>query len=580
MDADGRFTLGSNEFTELLGPRITSALGRTWDDVAAELTLDPEGLVRRALGTRDTWSGIKVAWPIEGSEERLTIELSGLPLYDRDRVFRGYRGFGVCRDTDRLARVAALRRAASAAALRAAPSRAKDAQSDAVDAASRSETIENVVRFPGPPVEPRPANDQALIPALSPVERSAFREIARQLSARLQIDDEAASEPPAPPPLRRPSPPDIVEPEQRVRRDGQETAVLDRLPIGILVYRYDQLLYANRAFLDATGYADLDTLRSAGGLDCLFVETQANADPDAPGKPIAISTARSESGPMAARLLATMWDGESAMMIAQQAPRIADDRARAPGKLEQDMRAMRRELEKATTAKSELLAKISHGVRTPLNSILGFSEVMLEERFGPIGNERYRAYLEDIRASGALVLALVNDMLELSRMEAGQLELTFADIDLNMMVNECVAAMQPPAARERVIMRTSLAANAPRITADVKSVRQIIINMLSNAIKLTGAGGQVIVSTGLSGARGVVLRIRHTGPGMSDSDVKSALEPFQTAVSAPTSAGSGLGLPLSKALAEANRGTFAVTKRVKDGTLVEVAFRPAPAASE
>jgi signal transduction histidine kinase len=599
MDADGRFTLGSDGFMEILGPRIASALGRTWADIAAALALDPEGQVQRAVETRDTWSGIKLAWPIEGSDERLTIELSGLPLYDRNRVFRGYRGFGVCRDTERLARLVALRQAATAAPI-LPDAAAPPPQASMQPAASPVVGSENVVRFPGPPLEARlPNAEQGLIPALSPVERSAFREIARQLSARLQIDEETPREPePAtgPPPARpapaaqgyeedadRPAPGRLA----GVRRESPN-AVLDPLPIGILIYRFDQLLYANRAFLDAVGYTSLDELRGAGGLDCLFVESRADLDSDTPGRPLSISTPRSGAAAVAGRLLSTTWNGESAMMILQN---TAAPRTEAPAReretleqtqqteqLQHDIRTTRGALEKATAAKAELLAKISHGVRTPLNSIIGFSEVMLEERFGPIGNERYRRYIEDIRASGAHVLALVNDMLELSRMEAGQIELTFADVDLNDIVQDCIAAMQPEAGRERIIMRTSLAPNLPAIAADVHSVRQIIVNMLTSVIKLTGPGGQVIVSTGRSGARGVVLRVRHTGPGMSESEVKTALEPFrQPGVSARPSGGSGLGLPLSRALAEANRGTFAVSRRVKDGTLVEVAFQPAAA---
>lgn len=592
MDADGRFTLGSDEFTEILGPATTSALGRSWDAISAELALDPDGAVRRAVDTRDTWSGVKIAWPIDGSDERLTIELSGLPLYDRDRVFRGYRGFGVCRESERLARLVAQRRAALAAPIlcEAAPESAREGARDTAAVKTASLVVsENVVPFPGPPPEARSAPADGLIPALSPVERSAFREIARQLSARLQFDDE--EEPAVPPDADEvgagvTTAADPAEPERFAsasfgRRRGETgIQVLDQLPVGILIYRFDQLLYANRMFLDAVGYASLDELRGAGGLDCLFVESVVNGDPEAPGKPLAISTARTGKVACAGRLLATTWNGESAMMIVQTAAISVDaDQAqdrRAREKLELELRSVRRELDKANAAKADLLAKISHGVRTPLNSIIGFSEVMLDERFGPIGNERYRAYLEDIRASGAHVLSLVGDMLELSRMQAGQVELTFANIDLNEIVNDCVGEIHPHAARERVIVRSALAANSPRIVADTKSVRQIIVNMLSNSIKLTGPGGQVIVSTGLS-ARGVVFRIRHTGPGMSESEVTTALEPFRHIGTATRSRGpgAGLGLPLSKALAEANRGTFAVSRRVKDGTLVEVAFPPA-----
>src|SRR5262245_34448412 len=103
MGEDGRFTLDSDEFMALIGPRAAAAIGRPWQDMAAELGLDPEGQVARAVATRDTWSGLSVSWPLDAGAERLAVELSGLPVFDRDRMFRGYRGFGVCRDVVRLA---------------------------------------------------------------------------------------------------------------------------------------------------------------------------------------------------------------------------------------------------------------------------------------------------------------------------------------------------------------------------------------------------------------------------------------------------------------------------------------------
>ncbi len=120
IDADGRFTLGSDDFIALVGPATAAGLGRTWPEIAAELGLDPEGRVAQALATRDTWSGLTVAWPIDGDADRLTVELSGLPSFDRERQFRGYRGFGVCRDVARLNILARMRSTAAEATAEAA----------------------------------------------------------------------------------------------------------------------------------------------------------------------------------------------------------------------------------------------------------------------------------------------------------------------------------------------------------------------------------------------------------------------------------------------------------------------------
>jgi signal transduction histidine kinase len=230
--------------------------------------------------------------------------------------------------------------------------------------------------------------------------------------------------------------------------------------------------------------------------------------------------------------------------------------------------------EKASIAKSEFLAKISHEIRTPLNAIIGFSEVMMDERFGPVGNERYRQYLKDIHASGGHLISLLTDLVDLSKIEAGKLELTFVSLNLNDVIQQCVAIMQQQASRERVIIRTSLSTNLPQIVADARSMRQIALNLLSNSIKFTGAGGQVIVSTALTDNQEVVLRVRDTGIGINEKDLESALEPFRQVATAVQwgSIGTGLGLPITRALVEANHARFRITSEVGDGTLVEVVF--------
>ncbi len=243
--------------------------------------------------------------------------------------------------------------------------------------------------------------------------------------------------------------------------------------------------------------------------------------------------------------------------------------------VERELDEARREAERASALKSDFLAKISHEIRTPLNAILGFAEVIMDERFGPIGNARYKDYLKDIRSSGALVLSLVNDLLDLSKIEAGKMDLSFESVDANRIVTECVSIMQPQASAASVVMRLSLAPQLPQISADERSLRQIVLNLLSNAIKFTQAGGQVIISTALTDANCAALRIRDTGVGMSEGDVAVALEPFRQVASARSAGGTGLGLPLTKALVEANRASFAIRSKLHEGTLVEVVFPPA-----
>ncbi|MBB4304109.1 PAS domain S-box-containing protein [Rhodobium orientis] len=241
-------------------------------------------------------------------------------------------------------------------------------------------------------------------------------------------------------------------------------------------------------------------------------------------------------------------------------------------KAEEELTASKRKAEDASSQKSDFLAKISHEIRTPLNGIIGFSEVMMEERFGPIGNDRYRDYLRDIHTSGEHIMSLVNDLLDLSKIEAGKLELSFEAVSPGDIIQEGVALLQPQANRARIIIRTSLPASVPKVVADPRSLRQIVLNLLSNAIKFNTPGGQVIVSTALEDNGEVTLRVRDTGVGMSEREIEMALEPFRQLHTSRFSGGTGLGLPLTKALAEANRASFAITSDHGNGTLVEISF--------
>jgi len=241
---------------------------------------------------------------------------------------------------------------------------------------------------------------------------------------------------------------------------------------------------------------------------------------------------------------------------------------------ESELTEAKRAAERSSALKSDFLAKVSHEIRTPMSAIIGFAEVMRDERLGPIGTERYKDYLKDIHTSGEHVISLVNDLLDLSKVEAGRMELSFGSVDLNAIVTSCLGIMQPQANRDRVIMRSQLSAKLPPVVADERSIRQIILNLLSNASKFTEPGGQVIVSTALSDNGEAVIRVRDTGVGMTEAEVQAALEPFRQLSNARGRGGTGLGLPLTKALVEANRAHFSIKSKTREGTLVEITFPP------
>ncbi|CAM5523551.1 Sensor histidine kinase RcsC [Mycolicibacterium aubagnense] len=241
---------------------------------------------------------------------------------------------------------------------------------------------------------------------------------------------------------------------------------------------------------------------------------------------------------------------------------------------EEELTQARAVAERASSQKTDFLARISHEIRTPLNAIIGFSELMVDEKFGPVANERYRDYLRDINRSGNHVLDLVNDLLDISKIEAGQQEMDYEAVSLNDTLAESVALMQPQANRERVIIRSSFASRLPEVVADLRSIRQIALNILSNAVRYTQAGGQVIVSTAYETSGDVVMRVRDTGVGMTQAEIEHALKPFKqvNALKRGRSDGTGLGLPLTKAMVEANRARFTINSTPGEGTLVEVAF--------
>ncbi|MGE7370856.1 ATP-binding protein [Neorhizobium sp. NPDC001467] len=244
---------------------------------------------------------------------------------------------------------------------------------------------------------------------------------------------------------------------------------------------------------------------------------------------------------------------------------------------EEELRNAKRAAETANAHKSDFLAHVSHEIRTPLNAIIGFADMMATERFGPIGHPRYIEYANDIGRSGRHVLDIVNDLLDISKIEAGEMDLEFEAVGLNETVSEAVSIIQPQANGQRVIIRSALSQAVPQVVADLRSIKQIVLNILSNAIRFTPSGGQIVVSTALEPNGNVILRIRDTGIGMTRSELEMAMQPFRqvTGAARKRGDGTGLGLPLTKAMVDANRASFAISSTPNEGTLVEITF-PSP----
>jgi signal transduction histidine kinase len=232
--------------------------------------------------------------------------------------------------------------------------------------------------------------------------------------------------------------------------------------------------------------------------------------------------------------------------------------------------------EKASEAKSQFLAAISHELRTPLNAIIGFAEMLTAQALGPIGNERYRRYAQDIRDSGAHLLAMINDILELSRMDADKVALHDEEFAPSDVIAEALRMVEPQAEAAGLSLSTGIAPNLPRLKADRRLVRQVLVNLLANAVRFTPEGGTVSVH-GFSRGAELCLEVRDTGIGIAPDDIPRALERFSQVDGRLSRKydGAGLGLPMAKQFMELHGGTLKLESTPGAGTQVCIAFPPA-----
>jgi two-component system cell cycle sensor histidine kinase PleC len=219
---------------------------------------------------------------------------------------------------------------------------------------------------------------------------------------------------------------------------------------------------------------------------------------------------------------------------------------------------------------------MSHELRTPLNAILGFAEIIKDETFGPVGNEKYKSYVGDIHSSGSHLLALINEVLDLSRIEAGKHELQEEAIDLVDVVEECIHMLEVRANGRGLKLRTAFTENMPRLWADERAIRQVVLNLLSNAIKFTPQGAEIRVKVGWTQSGGQYLAVRDNGPGIPEDEIAVVLSTFGRGSQAIKNAdqGSGLGLPIVKNLVELHGGAFRLTSKVREGTEATAMFPP------
>jgi two-component system cell cycle sensor histidine kinase PleC len=228
----------------------------------------------------------------------------------------------------------------------------------------------------------------------------------------------------------------------------------------------------------------------------------------------------------------------------------------------------RRRAEDANLAKSRFLASMSHELRTPLNAILGFSEVMANEVLGPMSNPTYRDYARDVHESGQHLLDLINEILDLSRIEAGRYQLNEEPMLLLMVVEDCCHMMELKARNKDIRIIQDFESTLPRLLADERAVRQITLNLLSNAIKFTATSGEIRVRVGWTAGGGQYLSVKDNGPGIPEDEIPIVLSAFGQGSIAIKSAeqGTGLGLPIVQGLLAMHGGEFELHSKLREGT--------------
>ncbi|MCH8236589.1 MAG: PAS domain-containing sensor histidine kinase, partial [Proteobacteria bacterium] len=243
-------------------------------------------------------------------------------------------------------------------------------------------------------------------------------------------------------------------------------------------------------------------------------------------------------------------------------------------KTEKDLREAKEQAESASGAKTDFLANMSHELRTPLNSILGFSEILLRETLGPLGIAKYKEYAGDIHASGTHLLGLINEVLDLSKLEAGEFEIDESEIDVVQAVNSCVKMVERRSTGEMASVTAEFADGLPRLLGDEKRLKQILLNLLGNAVKFTPPGGKVKVAARICERGRHTIEVSDNGVGIAEEDISKVLEPFGQARDVHTRdhEGTGLGLYLAKSFTEMHGGTLDIVSGLGKGTTVTLRF--------
>lgn len=272
--------------------------------------------------------------------------------------------------------------------------------------------------------------------------------------------------------------------------------------------------------------------------------------------------------------LLSQYTSRLGVIVDRQKAEIARDAAKRDAETASTQAlAALRQAQSANQAKSEFLANMSHELRTPLNAIIGFSETMMREMFGPL-DERYRGYAGDIHRSGELLLQLVKDILDISKIERGNVELNETMVDMTELIETAINIVLPRARESQVEIRWDVTRVAGLLHADAKCIKQIVLNLLTNSVKFSRENGRIDVVAGLASDGSYRLSVADNGIGIDPKDIPRLLQPFEQAAPSMTRDhdGYGLGLPMVNALVRLHNGKIDIKSKPGTGTLVTISL--------
>ncbi|WP_273721435.1 MULTISPECIES: PAS domain-containing sensor histidine kinase [unclassified Bartonella] len=533
MDKNGRFCDVSKELAEIVGPLSSSILGLSFHELAHQFNDERYQVLSDFIAAALPWSQQIVPWTVDDCRERLDVELSAVPIFDVQQQLKGFRGFGVLKTPE------------------------KEQEKEDKDPYIKTSN-------------------------LSESERSAFHEIAERLRGELHASvnrthfvKETVVQLPNAQTL-----PENTPKQALIKEPAVVLSLLDTTTNGVFWLDGEGFIQSvSRATLALTGYEINELL--AQPFSSLFT-LQSRSLVEKYFKLIRMKEKKQVFN-----------HDETAILVTKSHKNIRVSMTIIPLARQDDYAVILRDITRSVLprdkrAEENKTVGVVHEMRTPLNALIGFAEIMRDGRFGVIDNERYRGYLRDIISSGKHILSLINQLLECSKANYSssndqiKTPLISEGFDVIACLRASMAFLETQANHNGIIMRIVAPTHVPFIGVSQQTFRQIIWNLLSNAIRFTPSGGQIIVHVSYEKKERVKISVSDNGIGMSDEEIIQALQPYgqikrkDGRSGDSTFIGTGLGLPMCKAMVEESGGQLLLFSKPNHGTTVELFFPYVP----